>query len=564
MTPILYDANETQFTTNGLGRLPDITKCEVTEERNGIFELVFEMPIDGEKYDLIKEGRIIAVTHDETGDIQPFIIYKRTAKIDGLVTFNAYHLSYKLSNIIAMPFSASGIAEALAEIVPHSANTNPFTFWTDKTVTAQFTNEAPRTVRSLLGGERGSLLDIFGKGEYKFDKWAVKLYLNRGQDSGVTIRYGKNLSDITQEIDASGYYNAVAPYWQNDEEIVTLTEGLVVLDGITDVKAVPLDLSNSFDNPPTQTELRDLARTRLENSTGINISENIKVNFVQLWQTEEYKQYAPLQRVNLCDTVTVIYEALGVYSVQKKVIKTKWDVLLDRYIEIELGESQTTLADVITQITESITADLPTTSIMANAIANATNKITGNNGGYVVLHKDANGVPFEFLVMDSPDINTAVNVWRWNVGGLGFSSTGYSGNYSSLALTMDGQINADLITVGTMSANMIKGGVLQLGGEANGNGVMELRTADGTLVGRMDNTGLKMYGQSGYVQMNYDEGFAGFDLNGNKLYWVASEQFHMRQAVVENEITLCQMIRFIEIKNNDNTGVGVVAVASGV
>lgn len=560
MIPILYEATETQFTTNGLGRLVDCISCEVVEERNGIYECEFEYPITGEKYELIKEGRIIAVTHDETGDVQPFILYKRTASIDGTVKFNAYHLSYKLSNIIAMPFTASGIAEAMAEIVPHSANTNPFIFWTDKVVTSQFKNETPRTVRSLLGGDKGSLLDVFGKGEYEFDKWTVKLHLNRGQDSGVTIRYGKNLSDITQEIDASGYYNAVAPFWKNEDEIVTLADGLVTLEGVTDIKAVPLDLSNAFDNAPTEEELRDMAQTRLENSTGINVTENIKADFVQLWQTEEYKNFAPLQRVKLCDTVTVIYEALGVYSVQKKVVRVKWDVLLDRYKEIELGDSQTTLADVITEITTQLTAELPTASMMAQAISNATNKITGNNGGYVVLHNNANGEPYEFLVMDSPNINTAVNVWRWNMGGLGFSSTGYNGDFSSLALTMDGQINANMITVGTMSANMIKGGVLQLGGEQNGNGVLELRTADGTLVGRMDNQGLRMYGASGYVSMNFEEGFAGFDLSGNKLYWVASDQFHMRKAVVEDEITLCELIRFINITNADNTGVGVVAI----
>lgn len=559
MIPILYESTETQFTSNGLGRLVDTISATVTEERNGVYELEFEYPISGEKYDLIKEGRIVAVTHDETGDVQPFILYRRTATIDGKVKFNAHHLSYRLSNIVVKPFTASGIVDAMAQIVPNSLNTNPFVFWTDKVVSSQFENELPRSVRSLLGGERGSLLDVFGKGEYEFDKWTVKLHLNRGQDSGVTIRYGKNLSDITQEIDASGYYNAVAPYWKGEDETVTLPD-LVVLEGVEDIRAVPLDLTNEFENAPTQAELRDMAQTRLENSSGINITENIKADFVQLWQTEEYKDYAPLQRVRLCDTVTIIYEPLGVYSIQKKVIRVKWNVLLDRYDEIELGDSQVTLADLVVDMTQKITEGLPTTSMMANAIANATNKITGNKGGYVVLHSDANGTPYEFLVMDSPDINTAVNVWRWNLGGLGFSSTGYNGDFSSLALTMDGQINADFITTGLLSANRIRGGVLQLGGEDNGNGVLELRTADGTLVGRMDNLGLRMYGANGYVSMNYEEGFAGFDLNGNKLYWVASDQFHMKQAVVEEEITLCDKIRFIDISNTDNTGVGVVAV----
>lgn len=559
MIPILYESNEMNFETNGLGRLSDVTECEVTEERNGVYECVFTIPTTGRHFNDIKPGRIIGVTHDETGDVQPFIIGKRKGTINGMATFEAYHLSYKLSKIIAMPYKASGIVEALADIVPNSANPNPFVFWTDKVASAEFINDIPKSVRSMLGGERGSILEVYGKGEYEFDKWKVNLHLNRGHDSGVTIRYGKNLSDISQELDTTGMYNAVSPYWKGEDSVMTLPEGLVVLEGVTDVRAVALDLSDAFEEQPSEDELRSMARTRLENASGINVSENIKADFVQLWQTEEYNRYAPLQRVHLCDTVTVIYEPLGI-NVKKKVIKTRWDALRDRYSEIELGDSKTTLTDIITDITAQITGELPTTSMMAQAISNATNRITGNKGGYVVLHNNADGVPYEFLVMDSPNINTAVNVWRWNMGGLGFSSTGYNGNYSSLALTMDGQINADLITVGTMTANRIKGGVLQLGGKDNGNGVMELRTEDGTLVGRMDNQGLKTYGASGYLSMNYEEGFAGFDLSGNKLYWVAYDQFHMKKAVVEDEITLCGDIRFIEISNEENTGVGVVAV----
>lgn len=557
MTPILYESTETQFTSNGLGRLPDCVECKVTEERNGIYELEFTYPIDGEKYRELEEGRIIGVTHDETGDVQPFIMYKRTATMDGLVTFNAYHISYRLSNIIVMPFTASGMVEALADIVPNSANTNPFTFWTDKVVSSQFELKTPRSVRALLGGEEGSILDVFGKADFEWDKFTVKVYQNRGTDSGVTIRYGKNLADVTQDIDASGYYNAIVPYWKGEETVVTLPE-YYVTNSEDDIIAISLDLSDAFEEEPTVEELRAEAESRL--GGGTNVEENIKVDFVQLWQTEEYKDFAPLQRVNLCDTVSVFYEALGVKALKKKVIRTVWNVLLDRYDEIELGDAQTTLADIITEITSESLGDVPSTSMMANAIANATNKITGNNGGYVVLHKNADGQPYELLVMDSPDINTAVNIWRWNLGGLGFSSTGYSGDFSAVALTMDGQINADLITVGTLSANRIKGGILQLGGEDNGNGVLQLRTADGTLVGQMDNNGLRMFGQDGYVLMNYEEGFAGFDLNGNKLYWVASDQFHMKKAVVEEEITLCQKLRFIEVNTANNTGVALVSV----
>ena len=199
MIPILYDSGETAFTSNGLGRLVDCVSCKVTEERNGIFECEFQYPVTGRMYDQIIEGRIIAVTHDDAHDIQPFDIYRRSAPIDGLVTFNAHHISYRLGNVILRPYTATSCAQALALMETETYNSNPFTFWTDKAVNKAYTLTTPAACKAMLGGETNSILSVFGTGEYEWDKWTVKLHLHRGADHGVTIRYGVNLTSIEQE-----------------------------------------------------------------------------------------------------------------------------------------------------------------------------------------------------------------------------------------------------------------------------------------------------------------------------------------------------------------------------
>ena len=362
MIPILYDKTETAFTSNGLGRLADCLRCIVTEERNGIYECEFDYPISGPKYDQIQEGQIIAVTHDDNGDIQPFDIYHRTAPIDGIVTFYARHISYRQIGITVEPFMASGVANAIAGIKTNSYDTNPFTYSTDKTTVGDYTVKVPSSAKALLGGTENSLLDVFGAGEYEFDKFNVHLWVRRGTDTDVQIRYRKNLADITHDVDYTESYNGIVPYWLGmapdpldpDTEIETLImlpEVAVMASGQTyDGRntILPLDLSSDFEGVPTEAELRTLATQKLTDADTLKPIENITVSFVQLWQTDEYANVAPLQKVGLCDTVSVIYPELGVDKATVKVIKVVYNTLLDRYDEMELGDSLSTYAAIVT------------------------------------------------------------------------------------------------------------------------------------------------------------------------------------------------------------------------
>lgn len=362
MIPILYEKNETAFTTNGLGRLSDCVSCIASEERNGVYEVEFQYPVTGVNFENITIGRIIACTHDENGDIQPFDIYKKSEPINGVVTFNARHISYRLNEFTVEPFTASSCAAALTGLKTNSIGTNPFSFDTNKSVSASYNVSVPSSCRGLLGGEQNSILDVFGTGEYQWDKFNVYLWTHRGSDTDVSIRYGKNLVDFNNELDYGDTYNAVAPYWygqvQNEETaetedvLVTLPEKYIssgnALPGGRLV-IVPLDCSGDFQTQPTEAQLRSLATSRLNAGYAWNPSQNITIDFVQLWQTAEYKDYEPLQKVKLCDTVLIDVPMYGIAGMRIKVIKVVYNTLLDRYDSIELGTPQTTLAEVLSQ-----------------------------------------------------------------------------------------------------------------------------------------------------------------------------------------------------------------------
>ena len=520
MIPILYESTETSFTSNGIGRLSDAVSCTVTEERNGPYELEMDYPVTGIHYEEIQLFRLIYATPADGKAGQPFEIYSISKPLDGVVTIRAWHISYRLNRIVVKPFTAASCSAALTGLKTNSLTTNSFTFSTDKNVAATFTVKQPEPLRGLLGGQEGSILDVYGTGEYEWDKFRVNLWTNRGADNGVRIRYGKNLTDLTADADMETVYTGIVPYYYNDSSniLVLATQPVVWSSHRTDYSVdmvKPVDFSSRFgENAPTPAQLLTAAQSYVESNKGWELNDNLKVSFVALADTEEYKSVAALQRVNLCDTVTILHEGLGVSAIAK-VIKTEYDVLLERYNEIELGTASVSLGQAIS---ESILEEVPTTSEMQQAIANGTALITGNSGGYVVLKSNANGQPEELLIMDNPDIDQASNVWRFNSSGLGFSSNGYDGPYST-AWTLDGTFYANWITAGTMSANRVRTGTLTsydgkvsiVLGDANTSGKLIIDATNFTIdsSGNVTITG----------QVNANTGrIGGYTIDSNSIY----------------------------------------------
>lgn len=444
MIPILFDQSEKEFTSGGLGFLVDCTSCKVTEERNGVYECEFVYPITGPKYSLIQEKSIILATHDDSGIPQPFDIYARSAPINGLVTFYAHHISYRLSNAVVMPFSATSCVEAMRQIQINTVTDrdDDFTFWTDKATKGTYSKTVPSIVRTTLGGEEGSILDVYGRGDYEFDMFTVRLYQNKGTDTDVEIRYGKNLIDIEQKIDNSESYNAIVPYWLNEETgvIVTLPEGYVYHDdGSAYILAIPFQMNDYFPTAPTVEAMRLKAQQLLDSSNAWTPSQSVTVNFAQLWQTEEYEQYAPLQRVKLCDTVRVYYPELGVNALRERVVKTVYNTLLDRYDEITLDELPTTLTSLTAQQINAEASGSVTAESMSAAINLAIELVRGGLGGYIAMPADENGLPQLIYLLDQPNTETAVNVIRLGSDGISHSTTGIAGPFSPI-VSMTGNL----------------------------------------------------------------------------------------------------------------------------
>ena len=347
MIPIIYEKTETSFISNGLGRLRDCISCIVTEERNGVFECDFEYPISGVHYELIQLGRIIGVTHDDNGDIQPFDIVSYSRPINGVVTFHAVHISYRQSYLTVTGSNINSLADAFT-LLESAEPSNPFTYTTDKASSGYLAaaDGIPRTVRSMLGGVEGSILDAYG-GEYKFDKFSVFLASARGTDRDFSIRYGVNMLDYNEEGDASETYSSVIPYWTDGTTTIIgdRQDGAnVTVSGRNE--CVPLDVSDKFENAPTKAQVEAAGLAALNGKNTALPTQNIKVSFVRLQDMGEFAEYENLLHCELCDTIKVVFPGYNT-SGNFKIVKTVWDALKDRFDEMELGTLSTTLAEAL-------------------------------------------------------------------------------------------------------------------------------------------------------------------------------------------------------------------------
>lgn len=739
MFPILYEQITSGIVPqhNGLGVLSDCISCEVEQERNGKYELVMVYPITGIHAQDLAERRVLKVKPNFTDKPQLFRIDRIGGTMGGRFTCYAKHVSYDLNGfeiISGEAINAEGACILLENAAPG------YSITTDKQVTANFKIDTPAPVKSYFVGRQGSFLDVFGTAEIKYDNFEVKFLLHAGMDRGVTIRHGKNLLELTQEKESSNLYTHVLAYYKGEEGPAVV--GQKVATGlILDVqKTYILDCSSEYDEAPTEADLTAYAQNYVDGHNLTVPSNNIKLGFVQSGELTN--------RVDLCDTVTVYYEALGITRANVKCIRTKWDCLREKYIETEFGDVKQDLSSTIASnnvaieenkkqitntykdakaYTDAVKASLdndisnlqdqidgnittwyydyaPTTqnepavnwtteeerenhagdlffdnitqfayrwtyinnawswvliqdstiaqalglaqqaydeaeaasdladhkrrvfittpeppydtgdlwadsndiyycsvaktlgqdfdpedwslatnymnrSAMEEAINQATDIITGNAGGYVVWHdSNGDGKPDEVLAMDTMDINTAVEVMRFNKNGIGLSVSGYAGPYITAAnargfvadAITTGNLDAARVTIQNLTASMIHGGKLTLGGLNNQAGTFELLNEQGIAIGEMDKNGLKFYGEGPigarpYVLLNNTVGFAGFDANDTKLFWVSRDEFHMKKCVAETEITACNKLRFIPVTITSgstvvNDGVAVVAL----
>lgn len=452
MKPILYTADRTSFDDNGLGILSDAVSCKVTRELNGQYELEMRYPVEGVHYGEIALRSILRVAVDPGKDIQPFRIYRITPAMGGVATIYARHVAYDLGGYVVAPFAAADAPSAVAGIKNHALPSGmPFELSTDKTTVASMAVTAPTSAWALLGGQQGSLLDVYG-GEYEFDGWAVRLLTRCGADRGVAVRYGKNLTDLTQDSNCANCYTGVVPYWKDNETTVMAPPVYAEGDfGYT--RLMPLDLSSDFEEQPTEAELQAAGAAYVKrNQIGVP-AVSWEVKLALLAQASGYEDVAHLEQIYLGDTVGVHFARLGV-DATARVNKIVWDCLLERYDSVALGSVKATIAATIAGQQQQIDAK-PSASMVEQISSRIMSALMGANGGSVrILDTNNDGEPDELYIADDPDPTKAKKVWRFNYEGWAASESGYNGPYT-MGATIAGGIQAWMITAAHLVAGTI-------------------------------------------------------------------------------------------------------------
>ena len=350
---ILYEYTETAFTNNGLGCLNDATSCVVSETLNGEYELEMEYPVNGIHYSDIQLRRIIFAKPNSYDRSQPFRIYSISKPIGGLVTVNAEHISYDMSGLPvrgAIEHYAWYVKDVFDHIKNNSVYPCPFTFSSDITEEKKAISlSKPRSVKAFLGTDEG-LLSLFG-GEWEFDRYNAILHKERGQNRGVSIEYGKNLTDVTQDEACSEMYTAVYPYYyQEDDGLQRLDEDVVKILDTTYNNVCVLDLTSEFDEMPTQDQLRAKTQECIKDNKLGEPKVSLKVSFIKNPEVIE-----ALQDVRLGDTVGVKFIKIGV-DTTSRCISYDFNVLTEQYNSIELGEPTKTIVDTMTSTSSRIDA----------------------------------------------------------------------------------------------------------------------------------------------------------------------------------------------------------------
>lgn len=347
MIPILYPADETDFVNRGLGPLSEAITCFTTEELNGEYELEMTFPVTGMHYSDITERCIIMAIPSPYRAPQPFRVYEIEAPLNGIVTVRARHISYDLSGIAVEPFTIYGNAlEAMEAIDEHSHLNTHFTFFSDRRAYNTLTVSVPSSLRSVLGGTEDSVLGLWG-GEFEFDRWNVSLLRERGESRNVTVSYGKNLTDFKMIKNLDAIITSIYPYWTDGETVVqvdAITVPVAPYVGYDNI--LPVDLSSEFEEQPTPNDLYDAAEAYIEEHDLTSPKVTFDVSFFDLASTKEYGGTAQLEKVDLGDTVKVVFPMYGIES-SAKIVAVKTNVLIERYDTVTVG---TVRADIATTI----------------------------------------------------------------------------------------------------------------------------------------------------------------------------------------------------------------------
>ena len=560
----LFGINDTLFSSNGDKTIIPL-RAKVHKDDNGSFYLDFESSLEYIN-DIVAGNILVAPTPQGEQAFRIGSVTATRTKINA----KCYHVFYDSKNLLIQDSYVvdKNCNDALDHLNSSTSDLSPFTTLSDITSTNTY-----RCVRKSLYEAINVILERWG-GHLVRDNFTIKIMNSIGQDNGVTIRYGKNLKNISCETNWDNVVTKLMPVGK---------DGLL-LNALDPTANVYVTSNIQYDIPFTKTVSfeQDINEENYQDGNG-NLDEqaykqallddlmNQAINYVNTNDIPQvnYTLKANLEKVtDIGDTVEVIDERLGI-NITTNVISYVYDCILNKYVEVEFGNFTQKLNNLLNSINTNTQNIIEQSNVtlqvtLSQELQQAQDKIWNALGSsYVIYEGD------KLLFVDSLPKETATNVIMINNGGIAFSNTGINGNFSS-AWTIDNVLNMEQINVINLTANLIKGGTLKLGSNLNQNGQLEVYDEANNLIAELNKSGLKMYGVDGsYVLMNNTVGFAGYDRNNNKIYWVNGDEFHQKKSVVEEEITLCNKVRFIPITlydSNDNMindGIGLVSVAGG-
>lgn len=553
----VYDSNERLFNHNGIKVLHPLV-AEVTKKDNSDYYVELIDTIDNLEY--YQKGMIIRC--DTPWGVQgfrcdnPYVTNNR-------VECKAWHLFYDSKNYIIKDSNVvdKNCNDALNHFNDSTDRPSPFTVISDISTTLS------------TRGIRKSLFEIYEwfiseekyGGHWYRDNFTLGIKSNIGEDRGVVLAQNKNITDMQVSENWDEVCTKILPYTTDGEVAITLDDPYVELgeDLYTEVYTKVIKFDNELKKEDYETEEEFLAATKswlkMKADNYLQANKLPKVN---------YSVSAKIDNVSDVGDIIYIKHSKCKVNIITNVIGIVYDVNRKKYIKIEFGNFKKEIKNFSQEITKLAKKDTEnivgeTKILLQNELNEATAKINSVLGNsYVIYEGD------KILVVDTLPKEEAKYVIKISNGGIGFSENGINGTFNS-AWTIDGTMDMQQMNVINLTASLIKGGVLKLGGVNNSSGIFELYDEANTLIGVMNKEGLKMYGQDGsYVLLNNEIGFAGYDKNDNKIYWVDKDEFHMKKSVIEEEITLCNKMRFIPITIYDdkgniiNDGIGLVSTVN--
>ncbi len=451
----IYLQSNTDFENNGLGFLTDCLTALVTEELNGVYNLVLTYPANSLMTDYLVVGNIIKCKV-ENNSYQLFRI-SSVERDFNILQITAQHIFYDLNyNFIEDAYPKDLNCALMGEWILSKTNfNNNFKFYSNisGSKSARYVRKNP--VECILGNIDNSMVNLFNA-ELERDNFTVKLLSRRGNDNHVKLIIGKNITEIKVTTDISSLYTRIMPVGYDglllpekyvDSPLINMYPSAKICKyEFEDIKYDVEDEGAYHSEEEAYTALRNAARDLFD--SGIDKpSINIKINWLELSKTNEYRErYSYLEKVFLGDT---IYAEIFGLNYETRVIKTTYNPLTDMLEKIELGTFKANYQSTVNSINKTI-QKVNKADILNEAKNNATNQLTKAMAGYV--YKTQN----ELFIMDTDNPATANHIWRWNLNGLGYSSTGINGPYG-IAITQDGRIVADFITTGQLDVSIIKG-----------------------------------------------------------------------------------------------------------